>query len=326
MPGMRRREFITLLGGAAVWPLTARAQQPPVIGFLDSAPASDTVFRVVALRDGLADGGFIEGHNVTIEFRWADHQADRLPALAAELVQRGVAVMVVQNATIRAARDATSTIPIVFVSGGDPISSGLVTSLSRPDGNVTGVSFTGLPLQPKRLGLLHELLPLDAVIALLRYPKFAEYEREVQETDAAAREVARRTLVLRAETPREIDAAFDSMREARAGALLIGSGPFFIARRRQLAALALRNGIPAMSNNREFVIAGGLMSYGASDTQAYRRVGSHYVTRILKGAKPGELPVEMPTKYELVINLVTAKALGFEIPPTLLARADEVIE
>jgi putative ABC transport system substrate-binding protein len=321
-----RRAFLGLVSGAAAWPIAARAQQPPVIGFVDSSRAADTAHRVAALREGLADAGFIDGHNVTIEFRWADHQREKLAALAADLVQRRVAVIVVQNATIRAARDATSTIPIVFVSGGDPISSGLVTSLSRPGGNVTGVSFTGLPLQPKRLGLLHELLPPDTVIALLREPKFADHEREVRETDAAAREVGRRTLVLETETPRDIDAAFDRMRQARAGALLIGSGPFFIARRRQLAALALRHGIPAISNNREFVMAGGLMSYGASDTHAYRRAGSHYVARILKGAKPGDLPVEMPTTYELVISLVTARALGVEMPPTLLARADEVIE
>jgi putative tryptophan/tyrosine transport system substrate-binding protein len=326
MSHVRRREFIGLLGAAAAWPVAARAQQLPIIGVLDSARASDTVHRVAALRDGLADAGFIDGHNVTIEFRWADHQLDQLPALAAELVRRRVAVIVVQNATIRAARDASSTIPIVFISGSDPISSGLVTSLSRPGGNVTGVSFNNLPLQPKRLGLLHELLPPDAVIALLREPKFAEHEREARETDAAARELARRTLVLNAGTPREIDAAFDSMRNARADALLIGSGPFFVARRRQLAALALRHGIPAISNNREFVMAGGLMSYGASDTHAYRRAGVHYLARILTGAKPGDLPVQMPTTYELVINLVTAKALGLEIPPTLLARADEVIE
>jgi putative ABC transport system substrate-binding protein len=306
--------------------MAARAQQVPVIGFLDSARASDTVYRVAALRDGLADAGLIDGHNVTVEFRWADHQPDQLPAMAADLVRRKVAVIVVQNATIRAARDATSTIPIVFVSGGDPISSGLVTSLSRPGRNVTGISFTGSPLQPKRLGLLHELLPPAAIIALLREPKFIDYEREARDTDAAARDLSRQTVVLEAGSPREIDAAFDSMRTARVGALLIGSGPFFIARRRQLAALALRHGIPAISNNREFVLAGGLMSYGASDTHAYRRAGSQYVARILKGAKPGELPVEMPTTYELVINLVTARALGLEIPPTLLARADEVIE
>ena len=323
---LRRREFLGVLGGVVAWPSAARAQQAPVIGFLDSARASDTVYRVAALRGGLADAGFVDGHNVTIEYRWADHQPERLPALAADLVRRRVAVIVVQNATIRAARDATSTIPIVFVSGGDPISSGLVTSLNRPGGNATGVSFTGLPLQPKRLGLLHELLPPDAVIALLREPKFADYEREAQETDAAAREVARRTLVLKAQTPDEIDAAFDSMRSARAGALLIGSGPFFVARRRQLAALALRHAIPAISNNREFVTAGGLMSYGASDTHAYRRVGSDYIARILRGAKAGDIPVQMPTTYELIINLVTARAIGLKIPTTLLARADEVIE
>jgi putative ABC transport system substrate-binding protein len=323
---MTRRAFVTLLGGAAAWPLAARGQQPAVIGYLDSTRAADSIYRVAAFRDGLSDAGFIDGHNVTIDFRWAGNQLDQLPALAADLVRRRVAVIVGQNATMRAAKDATSSIPIVFISGGDPIAAGLVTSLSRPGGNVTGVSFTGLPLQPKRLGLLHELLPAQTIIALLRDPKFAQHDIEAQDMDAAARELGRQTLILKAETPQAIDTAFEAIVRARAGALLIGSGPFFIDRRRQLAALALRHGVAAVSSNREFVMAGGLMSYGASDTHAYRRAGSHYVARILKGAKPGDLPVEMPTTYELVINLVTARALGLEIPSTLLARADEVIE
>jgi putative ABC transport system substrate-binding protein len=326
---MRRRDFITLLGGAAgAWPLAARAQQPglPVIGFLDATTAADSVYRVLAFREGLNEAGFIDGHNVVIDFRWAENQLDRAPAFAADLVRRRVRVIVVQNATARAAKAATSTLPIVFVSGGDPIAAGLVSSLSRPEANLTGVSYTTAPLQPKRLALLHELVPPPAAIALLRDPNSPQLDLEERELDAAARELGRQIVILKAATAREIDAAFAAIVETRAGALLVGSGAFYINRRRQLAALALRHAIAAIANNREFVMAGGLMSYGASDAAAYRRAGSHYVARILKGAMPGDLPVEMPTKYELVINLVTAKALGLTVPDTLLARADEVIE
>jgi putative ABC transport system substrate-binding protein len=298
----------------------------PVIGFLEATTAADTVYRVSAFRDGLKEAGFIDGHNVAIEFRWAENKFDRLPALAADLVHRQVAAIVGQTTTMRAARAATSTIPIVFVSGGDPVATGLVTNLSRPGGNITGVSFAGTPLQPKRLALLHELVPPPATIAWLRNPSNPGFEIEERDVGSAARELGRRLLSLDAESPREIDAAFATMVQSRAGALLIGSGVLFNTRRRQLAALAARHGVPAISNIREFVVAGGLMSYGASDTDAYRRAGSHYVARILKGTKPGDLPVEMPTKYELVINVVAAKALGLEIPPKLLALADEVIE
>src|SRR5262249_4682733 len=221
---------------------------------------------------------------------------------------------------------ATSTIPIVFVIGSDPIATGLVTSLSRPGGNITGVSFASTPLQPKRLELLHELVPPPATIASLRDPNYPSFEVETREVEAAARELGRNILSLNASSPREIDAAFAVIVQSRAGALLIGNSAFFGNRRRQLAALATRHGLPAISYMREFVMAGGLMSYGASDSDAYHRAGSHYVPRILKGAKPGDLPVEMPTKYELVISVVTPKALGLDIPPTVLARADEVIE
>ena len=237
-----------------------------------------------------------------------------------------MAAIVGQNTTMRAARAATSTIPIVFVSGGDPVATGLVTNLSRPGGNITGVSFAGTPLQPKRLALLHELVSPPATIAWLRNPSNPGFEIEERDVDSADRELGRHLLSLDAESPREIDAAFATMVQSRAGALLIGSGALFNTRRRQLAALAARHGVPAISNIREFVVAGGLMSYGASDTDAYRRAGSHYVARILKGTKPGDLPVEMPTKYELVISVVAAKALGLDIPPKLLALADEVIE
>jgi len=326
---MKRREFITLLGGAmAAWPLAARAQRLsiPVIGFLEASTAADAVYRVSAFRDGLKEAGFIDGHNVTIEFRWAENKFDRLPALAADLAQRQVAVIVGPNATMRAARAATSTIPIVFVSGGDPIESGLVTTLSRPGGNITGVSFASTTLQPKRLELLHELVPPPATIAYLRDPNTQSFEIGARDVEAAARELGRNILSLNASSPREIDAAFATIVQSRAGALLIGSSPLFGDRRRQLAALATRHGLPAISYIREFVMAGGLISYGASDTDAYRRAGAQYVARILKGAKPGDLPVEMPTKYELVISVVAAKALGLDVPAKLLALADEVIE
>jgi putative ABC transport system substrate-binding protein len=326
MLDMKRRQFITLLGGAvAAWPLAARAQMP-VVGFLEATTAADTVYRVSAFRDGLKEAGFIDGHNVAIEFRWAENNLDRLPELVADLVRRQVAVIVGPNVSMRAARAATSTIPIVFISCGDPIASGLVTNLSRPSGNITGVTFGSGPLQPKRLGLLHELVPPPATIAWLRDSRAPSFEMEEKEVPTAARELGRQLLALNAQSVREIDAAFATIVQSRAGALLVGNSIFLNNRRRQLAALAARHGVPAIANIREFVLAGGLMSYGASDSDAYRRAGAQYVARILKGAKPGDLPVEMPTKYELVINVVAANALGLEIPPKLLALADEVIE
>ena len=313
---------------AAAWPLAARAQQPAmlVIGFLDATTAADTVYRVSAFRDGLKEAGFIDGHNVAIEIRWAENKLDRLPALVADLAQRQVAVIFGPNIAVRAAQAATSTIPIVFVSGGDPIATGLVSNLSRPGGNITGVSFASVPLQPKRLGLLHELVPPPATIAWLRDPRAPSFEVEEKEVPPAARELGRQLLALNAQSVGEIDAAFATIVQSRAGALLIGNSILFNNRRRQLAALAARHGVPAIGLIREFVLAGGLMSYGASDTDAYRRAGSQYVAPILRGTKPGDLPVEMPTKYELVINVVAAKALGLEIPDRLLALADEVIE
>jgi putative ABC transport system substrate-binding protein len=326
---VKRREFITLLSGAAaVWPLAARAQQAglPVVGFLDANTAADTVYRVSAFRDGLKEAGFIDGHNVAIEFRWAENKLDRLPALAADLAQRKVAVIVGPNIAMRSAQAATSTIPIVFVSGGDPIATGLVSNLSRPGGNITGVSFGSDALQPKRLGLLHELVPPPATIAWLRYPGGVSFEMEEKEVPPAARELGRQLLVLNAQTAGEIDAAFATIVQWRAGALLIGTDIFFNNRRRQLAALAARHGVPTISGIREFVLAGGLMSYGASDAGAYRRAGSHYVAPILRGANPGDLPVELPTNYQLVISVVAAKALGLDMPAKLLALADEVIE
>jgi putative tryptophan/tyrosine transport system substrate-binding protein len=325
-----RRDFITLLGGAvAAWPIAARAQRPsiPVIGFLDTTTAAETAYRVSAFRDGLKEAGFIDGHNVAIEYRWAENKFDQLPALAADLAQRQVAVIVGSNVSMRAARAATSTIPIVFISGGDPILTGLVTSLSRPGGNITGVSFAMTTLQPKRLELLHELVPPPATIASLHDPiNSPDFEIETRDVEAAARELGRNMLSLNASSPREIDAAFATIVQSRGGALLVGSSIFFNTRRRQLAALAARHGVPAIGGIREFVLAGGLMSYGASDSHAYHRAGSHYVASILRGTKPGDLPVEMPTKYELVISVVAAKALGLDVPAKVLARADEVIE
>jgi putative ABC transport system substrate-binding protein len=297
-----------------------------MIGFLHAGPLESFAHIAVAFREGLKEAGCVEGQNVAIEYRWAESKLDRLPALAADFVHRQVAVIVAQNTTMRAVKSATSTIPVVFVSGGDPVASGLVTNLARPGGNITGVSYTTTPLQPKRLALLHELVPAPATIAWLRDPSSPSFEIETPGVESAAREVGRHILSLKAESPREIDAAFATIVQSRAGALLIGSGALFNNRRLQLAVLGARHGVPTMSNLREFVTAGGLMSYGASDTYAYRRAGFHYVGRILKGEKPGDLPVEMPTKYELVISLVTAKALGLEIPAKLMALADEVIE
>src|SRR6266536_2647460 len=325
---IRRRKFLAALGGAAAWPLAARAQRPsiPVIGFLDAATAADTVYRVSAFREGLKEAGIIDGHNVAIEFRWAENKFDRLPALAADLVQRQVAVIVGPNITMHAAKAATSTIPIVFVSGGDPIESGLVTNLSRPGGNITGVSYASASLQPKRLALLHELVPPPATIAWLRDPRAPSFEGQEKELPPAARELGRQLMALNAQSVGEIDAAFATIVQSRAGALLVGNSILFNNRPAQPAALAARHGVPAIGLIREFVLVGGLMSYGASDTDAYRRAGSHYVAPILRGTKPGDLPVELPTKYELVISVVAAKALGLEIPDKLLALADEVIE
>ena len=325
---MKRHEFITLLGGgAAAWPLAARAQQTPkpVVGFLNATTAADSVYRVSAFRDGLKEAGFIDGHNVAIEFRWAENKLDRLPELVADLVRRHVAVIVGQQVTMRAARAATSTIPIVFVAGGDPIASGVVTSLNRPGGNITGVSFGNAPLQPKRLELLHELVPPPGTIAWLRDPNAPSVEIEDRDVELAARELGRHLLSLNAQSPREIDAAFATIVQSRAGALLIGTGPLFNNRRRQLAALAARHGVPAISSIREFVLAGGLMSYGPSILEGYRQWGL-YAGRVLKGAKPGELPVLQSTKFEIVINNTTARMFGLTVPPSLLATADEVIE
>jgi putative ABC transport system substrate-binding protein len=329
---MNRRAVISLIGGAAAVaqlpPRAARAQQAtmPVIGYLNSKMEAASSYQVSAFRQGLGEAGFVEGRNVAIEFRWAEGQLDRLPALAADLVRRQVAAIVTEAATTPAAMAATSTIPIIFVSGSDPVRAGFVNSLSRPGGNVTGVGMTTTPLDAKRLELLHELVPKPAIIAaLMDSMSVQQPEANVQALDAAARALRRQILIVNASTESEIDAGFATIARSGAGALFVGTGPFYLGKRRELVALAARHALPASYQLREFVAAGGLMSYGASDTDGYRR-GGRYVGRILQGAKAGDLPVDLPTKYELVLNLATAKVLRLEIPPNLLALADEVIE
>jgi putative tryptophan/tyrosine transport system substrate-binding protein len=326
---MRRRELVRFLGGATVaWPLSAVAQQPamPVIGWLDSKePTNQSSILIAAFRRGLREAGFIEGNNVTIDFRYADNQPDRLPALAADLVHRRVAVIVsIGLGTTPAARAATSTVPIVFYSGGDPVETGFVSSLNRPGGNVTGVSVIYPVLNPKRFELLHELVPPPAVIGVLWDPS-RNVDAQLSELEAAAHALGRRTVIVRAGSANEIDAAFTRIAQSDAGALFVGTGPLYNSQRRRIVALAARHALPASYHLRDAVVDGGLMSYSADERDAHRRLGV-YVGRILKGEKPGDLPVELPTRYELVINLGTARKLKLEIPPRFRALADEVIE
>jgi putative ABC transport system substrate-binding protein len=328
---MRRREFITLLGGAAAaWPLAARAQQPamPVIGFLN--PTSPDAFADLlrAFRQGLKDTGYLEGENVAIEYRWAENQIDRLPALVAELVRRRVALIATIGGPppVFAAKAATATIPIVFLIGEDPARLGLVASLARPGGNLTGVNFFNTELAAKRLELLRELLPTAKRVAVLVNPADAtNTESVVRDAEGAAPAMGLQIQVLDASTSREIDAAFATIVRERPDALFVGPGPFFTARRVQLVLLAAIHRVPAIYPGRQYVEAGALMSYGASLVDSCRQVGV-YAGRILKGAKPADLPVVQSTKFEFVINLQTARALGIDVPPTLLARTDEVIE
>jgi putative ABC transport system substrate-binding protein len=324
---MKRREFIAGLGSAAAWPLAARAQQPtmPVIGVLRSTAAADFTRYVTAFREGLGEAGFVEGQNVTIEYRWANNQPDRLPEMAADLVRRRVNVISTNGFAAPAAMAATGTIPIVFTTGFDPVRTGLVASLSRPGGNVTGVVFTTTDLVGKQLGLLHELVPKAAVIAVLVDPNQPEVGIESREAEAAGRAIGRQTLIVKAASEREFDAAFATLVQAGAGALLVLGSPTFLARRRQLVVLASRHAMPASYSTREYAEVGGLMSYGTSQMDANRRAGL-YAGGILKGAKPADLPVELSSKFELVLNLATAKGISLDIPPTLMARADEVIE
>jgi putative ABC transport system substrate-binding protein len=325
---MNRRAFITLLGGAA-WPLTARAQQPttPVIGFLSNGSSGPYADRVRAFRQGLSETGYVEGRNVAIEFRWAEGQNNRLPEMAADLVQRRVTVIAVGGTlpTV-AAKAATMTIPIIFTGGGDPVALGIVASLNRPGGNITGVTGLNVEVVSKRLELLHEVVPTATVIGLLVNPTNpALAESTTKEVQSAARSLGLKLHVVHASTEPEFDTVFATLIQVRAGALVIGADALFNSRSEQLAALALRNAVPTIYQYREFAAAGGLMSYGGITTDLYRPVGV-YCGRVLKGEKPADLPVQQITKVELFINLKTAKSLDITFPLTLLGRADEVIE
>ena len=326
---MRRRAFIALLGGAAAWPLGARAQQPamPVIGYLSARSPEDTTHLLAGFRQGLADGGFIEHQNVTIEYRWALGQYDHLPALATELTRLPLVVVVSTGGepAALAAKAATSTIPIVFGTGTDPVKAGLVASYNRPGGNATGINFQTADMEAKRLGLLHELMPQAKNIGFLYNPKFAAAEGQLHDVREAARTLGLQINALHASTDDEINAAFRTMVQQQTAALILAADPFFDTRRSQLVVLTAYNSLPVIYQFREYATAGGLMSYGIDAVDAYRQIGI-YAARILKGARPVDLPVMQPTKFELVINLKTAKTLGLDVPPTLLARADEVIE
>ena len=324
---MRRREFIALLGGAAAWPFVARAQQPamPVIGLLTATSPAPFAPLMNAFRQGLSEAGYVEGQNLAIEYRWAEGHYDRLPALAADLVRRKVDLIVAMNPPpALAAKNATSTIPIVFRGGDDPVGDGLVASLARPGGNLTGVSLAD-DVTAKRFELLSELVPRVGVIALLVNPNTAYAERVIRDLQEAARAKGLQLHVLKAGSESEIDSAFASLVELHVDALVVAADPFLSGRREQFVALASRHTVPTTYAWREFAALGGLISYGPSITAVYRLVGV-YAAKVLKGAKPADLPVQQPTTFELVINLKTAKALGLAIPPSLLQRADQVIE
>jgi putative tryptophan/tyrosine transport system substrate-binding protein len=324
---MRRREFITLLGGAAAWPITARGQQPtmPVIGFLNSESPSGYAPYLAAFLQGLKAEGYVEGRNVAIEYRWAEGQYDRLPAFAADLVRRQVAVIAANNPATLPAKAATTTIPIVFTVGFNPVAAGLVASLNRPGGNLTGITSQNTEIGPKRLELLHELVPTATIIALLINPTNPNAETLSRDLQTAARSLGLQLHVLHASTELDFVTVFATLTKLRAGGLVIGDDAFFNAQGKQLAALTLRHAVPTISSYRPFAAAGGLISYGGSITDHFRQVGV-YTGKILNGAKPVDLPVVQSTKVELIINLKTAKALGITVPLPLSGRADEVIE
>jgi putative ABC transport system substrate-binding protein len=325
---MKRREFIGCLGGAAVaWPLAARAQQAamPVVGFVRSESLADATDLVTAFRQGLKEAGFVEGQNVTVEYRSGEGQRERLQSVVAELIRRPVSVIAGNSVAMLAAKAATATIPVVFASGGDPVQQGLVASLNRPGGNVTGVVFLSGTLGTKRLELLRQIAPKVTAIGMLANPNTTETETERTDVQAAAQAIGMQVIAADVSSDRDIEPALAALVQRGVGALLVGAGGFMTSHRERIVALATRQALPAMYGLREFVAAGGLMSYGPSVTAEFRQVGT-YTARILKGETPAELPVDQATKFEFVLNLKTAKVLGLTIPPTLLALADEVIE
>ena len=326
---MKRRAFIAGLGSAAAWPLTARAQPRPIpaIGFLSGLSAWEFSFLATAFRRGLADTGYVDGRDVSIEYRWAEGHYDRLPTLVSQLVERRVSVIVATGgiSSVIAAKAATTTIPIVFTAGTDPVKAGIVPSLNRPGGNLTGVVFFNNMLGPKRLQVLRELSPRAAVVGIMVNPKNPNTESDLQDVHAAASPLGIQVAVVHASSEREFDAAFVKLAGQGAGALIVNPDPFFGSRRDQLVTLAAQYALPAIYEIREFAVSGGLVSYGTNISEAYRQVGI-YSGRILSGEKPAALPIQQSTKFELVINLKTARSLGLDIPPTLLAIADEVIE
>jgi putative ABC transport system substrate-binding protein len=327
---MRRREFISLIGGvAATWPLAGQAQQPtlPVVGFVNIASAKDYAPQSSAFLKGLSEAGYVDGRNVVVEFHWAEGRIDRLPAVMADLVHRQVAVIAATSTEVAiAANAANTTIPIVFETASDPVRLGLVAQLNRPGGNVTGITSVNVEIAPKRLQLLHELVPAASVIALLVNPANPRLaETNIKQLQTAARSLGLELHVLNASTERDFDGVFAKLTQLRAGGLIIGPDPFFTSQREQLAALSVRHAVPAIYHNRSFAAAEGLLSYGAETADAYRLTGI-YVGRVLKGEKPADLPVQQATKVELYINLKTAKTLGLNIPNTLIGRADEVFE
>jgi putative ABC transport system substrate-binding protein len=325
---MRRREVLGVIGGAVAWPSAARAQQRslPVIGFLNPGSLGLLRPQIATFRDGLKESGYVEGQNVEVEYRFAEGQFDRMSELAAGLVRRQVDVIVVtSNPGALAAKQATATIPVIFAVGGDPVKLGLVASLNRPGGNMTGLYFFTTALQAKRLGLLNEMVPKATIMAVLVNPNYSGAENQLRDVQEATLRLGVQLVVLRANTDSDLGDAFATLIQQRAGALLVCTSPFFNSRREQLVALAARHAVPAMYEFREFAVDGGLMSYGTSLVDVYRQIGV-YAGRVLKGAKPADLPVVQSTRFEFVINLSTAKALGLEVPAALSARADEVIE